>query len=164
MLSRVVVGYQVRVRVPEQVPGYGVPTHRYGYGYQPVDTGTKLGWNMGMGTGTGTMKWLWVRVRVPSHVETRIRVPQWVLGYGYQFWYLGTGTGTTSLIAKTEKSEAQICRSTRTGTWSYALHLITFQILENHMTKHGLTQKWQVRHFKKYSRDNFSVVSPVDDE
>ena len=75
LLVRVVVGYQVRVRVPEQV---------HGYGYQPVGTGTgtKLGWNMGMGTGTGTS------VQV-----------QWN-GYGTSTgtkpcWNTGTGMGTT---------------------------------------------------------------------
>ena len=75
-----------------------VPIRRYGYGYQ---AGLKYGYGYGYWyLGTGTMKWVWVRVRVPSHVETRVRVPQWVLGYwyGYQFWYLGTGT--TSLQIK----------------------------------------------------------------
>ena len=83
LLCRVVVGYQIRVRVPEQVPGY-----RYN--------------EMGM----GIMKWVWVRVRVPSHVETRVqvrvRVPQWVLGCEYQailkhrYWYHNgySGMGT----------------------------------------------------------------------
>ena len=47
-----------------------------------------------------------VRVRVPSYVETRVRVPQWVLGYGYNEMgmvqvrvpshvEMGAGTGTT---------------------------------------------------------------------
>ena len=53
--------------------------------------------NTGTGTrtgtpGTGTVKWAWIRVRVPSHVETRVRVPQWVLGYRYNEMGMSTGT------------------------------------------------------------------------
>ena len=82
LLDRVVVGYQVWVRVQ-------VPARRYRYGYQ---AGLKYGygyWYLSTGTGMGTMEWVWVQLRVPSHVETRVRVwvPQWVLGYGYSYQF-----------------------------------------------------------------------------